>query len=378
MNPRRAAVVAALVAALAVLASVVALSSSGSSARQLSARQESGGQLSGREGTGPSSLTPPEQARPAPELTGVTDFDGTPPLTMSSLRGRVVLVDFWTYTCINCRRTFPFLRRLQQTYADAGLTVLGIHSPEFSFERSHANVARAVRELGVTWPVAEDPRMATWNAWGNQYWPADYLVDRQGRVRSFSFGEGHDQQIEGAVRALLDEDGRAPSQSVGDVPGPERPPTGAVDVTPETYFGSERGAGNTAGGEVVPPGRTVVRHDRLQPRDVLALDGTVTGAEQYLELGAGASVGQRFSARDVYVTAAPAQGQVVLDVTLDGRPLPPERRGRSLRVVGGRTVVNVAGDDLYSLVTGPAITGGLLRLTARGAGLRLFTLTYGA
>ena len=357
-------VAAALVAVFAVAAALVALSA-GKNPAVLQA-------AAGR----PGAVLPVDEAHPAPELTGVKDFDNTAPLTLQSLRGRVVLVDFWTYTCINCRRTFPFLGALSTTYPE--LTVLGVHSPEFSFERSHGNVARAVRQLGVTWPVAEDPEMATWSAFGNQYWPADYLLDRQGRVRYLHVGEGGDTDIENAVRSLLAEGGTVPAARVGDVPNAERPGDATSALTAETYFGAARGRQYVAGGRVVPAGATVVRHDPDQDPGVLRLEGTFMGEAESLQLGAGASVTQRFHARDVYATTAPAEAPVVLDVTLDGRPVPPGRRGSSLRVQAGRTVTTVGSDDLLHLISGPGIADGVLTVTARTAGARLFTLTFGA
>ncbi len=328
--------------------------------------------------TGNSQLIPVAKAPTAPELAGITHFDNTAPLTLQSLRGRVVLVDFWTYTCINCRRTFPFLRKLSATYEGAGLTVLGIHSPEFGFEKDHANVARAVKELNVTWPVAEDPEMATWQAFQNQYWPADYLIDRQGKVRAFHYGEGGDAQIERDVRSLLAEGGTAPTATVGEVPAGGSPGDQASDLTPETYFGSERGAAYVGTGVVVAPGKHVTRKDRAQDRDKLQLTGPFTGGPEYLQLDAGATVTQKFHARDVYVTSSPVQGAVVLDVTLDGRPVPVDRRGSSLTVENGRTVARLANQDLLHLLTGTTVEDGTLAVTATTAGARFFTYTFGA
>ena len=360
MNPRRAAIAAALVSALAVVGVVVALSTNRAAVVPVVHTK----------------LLAAADAPAAPALGGISAFDNTPPLTVASLRGRVVLVDFWTYTCINCRRTFPFLRALQKAYPE--LTVLGVHSPEFGFEKSHANVARAVRELNVTWPVAEDPEMVTWRAFSNQYWPADYLIDRNGRVRYFHAGEGGDDEVEQAVRDLLDEGGRAPVARIGDVAAAGDPGDATSDLTPETYFGTQRGAAFVAGGTVVPAGRTVQRHDGPQGRDTLALQGTFTGGEEYLELGTGASVTQRFHARDVYATSSPGAGAVELEVMLDGQPVPPDRRGSSLTVVGGRTVARLATQDLLHLLTGVTVEDGTLTITARSAGARFFTLTYGA
>ncbi|MCU1593069.1 MAG: cytoChrome c biosis protein transrane region [Frankiales bacterium] len=364
MNPRASAVLAALVTVVAVVAVVVTLS------------VNRGTVLATRPGS--STVLAADKADEAPELQGVRDFDNTPPLTLKGLRGKVVLVDFWTYTCINCRRTFPFLRKLSAAYDSSGLVVLGVHSPEFGFEKDHGNVARAVKELGVTWPVAEDPQMATWDAFSNQYWPADYLIDRAGKIRYFHYGEGGDREVEDAVRTLLDEGGTAPAARIGDVASTESPGDQASDLTPETYFGAQRGAPYAGTGGVVAPGKTVVRKDGPQDRDKLQLGGSVTGDLEYLQLNAGGSVSQRFHAKDVYVTSSPVGGPVVLDVTLDGKPVPVDRRGRSLTVVAGRTVATLANQDLLHLITGPAVEDGLLKVTAETTGARFFTLTYGA
>ena len=355
---------AALVTVLAVVGVVLALTNAGSGVLPVKA--------------GSTKLLAADKAPTAPELVGITGFDNTAPLTLQSLRGGVVLVDFWTYTCINCRRTFPFLRALQKTYSGAGLTILGVHSPEFGFEKVHANVARAVHELNVTWPVAEDPEMATWQAFQNQYWPADYLIDRTGKVRYFHFGEGNDDEIEQAVRDLLADGGTVPTTRVGDIANPERPGDQSSDLTPETYFGAERGARYIGAAGVVPAGKTATRHDGKQDRDVLSLDGTFVGGPEYLQLGAGAAVTQRFHAKDVYVTASPSAGSVVLDVTLDGQPVPADRRGSSLTVEAGRTVARLSKQDLLHLVTGSDIGDGTLTIKARTPGARFFTYTFGA
>jgi thiol-disulfide isomerase/thioredoxin len=364
VNPRRAAIAAALVTMLAVVAVVVALSVNAEKVLPASAAA--------------SQVRPAADSPTVPELVGVKDFDNTAPLTMQSLRGKVVLVDFWTYTCINCRRTFPFLSKLTSTYDSSGLVVLGVHSPEFGFEKDHGNVARAVKELGVTWPVAEDPNMDTWNAYSNQSWPADYLVDRNGKVRYGQIGEGRETDLENAVRALIAEGGTAPAERIGDVPTAEKPGDATSDLTPETYLGEERGSRYIGPKGIVTSGAQVTRNDGLQPRDTLSLKGSFTGGKEYLELNAGAAITQKFHAKDVYATSSPTKGAVTLDITLDGNPVPPERRGRSLTVVNGRTVAVLGKQDLLHLITGTTIEDGTLTVTAVQPGARFFTFTYGA
>ena len=140
---------------------------------------------------------------PAPEFAGIEQWLASAPLTMAGLRGKVVLVDFWTYSCINCLRTLPYVNRWAEQYRDQGLVVVGVHTPEFAFERSTSNVQTAMRRFGVKHPVAQDNRYATWKAYGNQYWPAEYLVDKRGHIMRKHFGEGGYAEMEAAIRSLL-------------------------------------------------------------------------------------------------------------------------------------------------------------------------------
>ena len=139
----------------------------------------------------------------APEFTGIERWLNSEPLTLAQLRGRVVLVDFWTYACINCIRTLPHVNRWAELYTPQGLTVVGVHTPEFPFERTTSNVEVAMRRHGVKHPVAQDNRYGTWKAYSNQYWPAAYLIDAQGRIRYKHFGEGEYERTEAVIRALL-------------------------------------------------------------------------------------------------------------------------------------------------------------------------------
>ncbi|AXA93919.1 thioredoxin family protein [Massilia sp. YMA4] len=148
--------------------------------------------------------TPPLRDRgPAPELAGVKTWFNSQPLSLRQLRGKVVLVDFWTYSCINCIRTLPHVARLYETYKDQGLVVIGVHTPEYPFERSTDNVRSATKRFGLTYPVVQDNDYATWNAFRNQYWPAAYLIDQDGRIVHTQIGEGGYAEMDAAVRALL-------------------------------------------------------------------------------------------------------------------------------------------------------------------------------
>jgi thiol-disulfide isomerase/thioredoxin len=142
-------------------------------------------------------------AAPAPEFAGIDNWINSAPLTMQGLRGKVVLVDFWTYDCINCKHVLPYVKDWHRKYKDQGLVVVGVHTPEYGFERNLNNLKGAVQRNAITFPVAQDNRYATWNAYDNRFWPAFYLVDKRGEIVYSHFGEGDYAQTEGAIRRLL-------------------------------------------------------------------------------------------------------------------------------------------------------------------------------
>ncbi|MEO6715493.1 MAG: redoxin domain-containing protein [Mycobacteriales bacterium] len=369
MRPRRVAAAAAVLAMLSATAVGLALRS-GRTPEQLA-------RVIGL--PPPPALSPTTTADLAPELEGIAAWHNTAPLTLKALRGKVVLIDFWTYSCINCRRMFPLLRALHERYADDGLVVIGVHSPEFDFEKSHAAVARAVRDLHVTWPVAEDPDQTTWAAYGNEYWPADYVVDREGRLREHHVGESAAGVLEGAVRRLLAEGGGAPGSAlVGTPSASERPPAAGQDVTPELYLGALRGLGSIASPGPVDTTDRVRRADPPAGRDLVSFTGVFTGADDWVAAAAGARVEVAHRARDVYITARSTAAGSVLEVRLGGKPVPADRRGRDVvALADGSTVTRLGPDDLRHLLTGDAVTDGRLSLTVRGAAAHLYTFTFG-
>lgn len=240
----------------------------------------------------------------APDFVGTQRWFNTAggkPLTLESLRGKVVLIDFWTYSCINCLRTLPYLKAWDAAYRKDGLVIVGVHSPEFAFEKDAGNVGRAIRSNGIRYPVVQDNDLATWNAWGNQYWPAEYLIDAKGRVRATHFGEGDYEESEDHIRALLAEAGEAAGVA-------RAKPTGAIRVshlaTPETYLGTERAQGwspapvegthdygpTPATAKLPSSGFRYGGHWQIGPERALAIgrstiDASVQGARVYLVLG---------------------------------------------------------------------------------------------
>ena len=184
---------------------------------------------------------PARCSAPAPEFVGTQQWFNTPggrPLTLKGLRGRVVLIDFWTYSCINCLRTLPYLEAWDKRYRKDGLTIVGVHSPEFPFEKDAGNVADAIERNGIRYPVVQDNDLATWSAWGNQYWPAEYFVDAKGEVRYTHFGEGEYGEKEHVIRELLAEAGHRARRARSRAATGWRPRQGVT--TPETYLGAAR------------------------------------------------------------------------------------------------------------------------------------------
>jgi cytochrome c biogenesis protein CcdA/thiol-disulfide isomerase/thioredoxin len=303
----------------------------------------------------------------APDFTDTQRWFNTPggsPLSLAGLRGRVVLVDFWTYTCINCIRTLPYIKAWDAKYRNAGLTIVGVHTPEFSFEHDASNVANAIRRFGIRYPVVQDNNYGTWNAYNNQYWPADYLIDTQGQVRYIAFGEGDYGKTEAAIRALL--------QARGDSSlGTDARPSGVIAVdgqtTPETYLGTERAQGWVNG-----PIAGRHSYGAPQPPDTLATNefafsGTWTIAGQPALAGAGAGIDAEFHARNVYLVLSSAGGVPrTVQVLVDERPAGPGVAGGDvhngvLTVTGQRLywLVGLSGDETHrlSLRFSPGVTG---------------------
>jgi cytochrome c biogenesis protein CcdA/thiol-disulfide isomerase/thioredoxin len=307
----------------------------------------------------------------APEFTGTQRWFNTPanaPLTMRGLRGRVVLVDFWTYTCINCIRTFPHLKALDARYRHEGLTIVGVHSPEFPFERNASNVQAAIRENGLRYPVAQDNRLATWGAWGNQYWPADYLVDARGRVRFTQFGEGGYEKTERAVRRLLRDAGRA---RLGGILHVSAPTASARLQTPETYLGSKRADGFVNG--AILPGTRDYGGPTRPPANRFAYAGRWrVGEEAAAPAARGARLLAHTVARRVFLVLGSPDRPRRMRVLLDGRPLPSRLAGADVH--GGE--VTIGPQRLYRLVDLPRVQDHVLTLVPE-PGISGYAFTFG-
>jgi cytochrome c biogenesis protein CcdA/thiol-disulfide isomerase/thioredoxin len=258
-----------------------------------------------------------------PDLSGATAWLNSPPLTPAALRGKVVLVDFWTYSCINCLRALPYVKTWYARYRDQGLVVIGVHAPEFAFEKNEANVTRAVHDLGITYPVALDNDYAIWSAFNNQYWPAHYFIDAQGRIRGHHFGEGDYAASEQLLRQLLTEAG-AEHLSVAAEPhgsGVEAAPDMADVGSPETYVGYERAANFASpGGELHDQAKNYSVPGALQLNQWGLKGAWRVEGERAVAAKPGAAIVFRFRARDLHLVLGPAEGgqAVRFRVSIDG------------------------------------------------------------
>ena len=289
----------------------------------------------------------------APNFQGISAWLNTPsgrPLTIKALRHKVVLVDFWTYSCINCLRTLPHLRAWYAAYHRDGLQIVGVHTPEFAFEHVLSNVRGASRRLGVTWPVALDNNYSTWTAYSNQYWPADYLVDKTGQIRSVHSGEGDYAKTEAEIRALLGIKG--PATSLLDTT-----PTEAT--TPETYLGRDRLDPTLYAGSPIVSGKPAqYRLAATVPQDSISYGGQWTLSGQTALAGRGARLELNFHASDVYIVLG-GKGRVT--TLFDGRPLGS---------------IKVTSDRLYTVYSSRVERNGLLQLRFT-PGVQAYSFTFG-
>jgi thiol-disulfide isomerase/thioredoxin len=276
-------------------------------------------------------FTGPRMQRDDPYmLDGATAWFNSPPLTPGDLRGKVVLVDFWTYSCINWRREYPFVRAWASKYRDKGLVVVGVHTPEFSFEKDLGNVKRAVQEIGVEYPVAVDTERRIWRAFENAYWPALYFIDSKGRVRHHQFGEGAYDTSERVIQQLLTEAGASGVPTdlvVADSPGAEAQPDWANLQSPETYLGFGRSQDLISAGAALGKRRAYEAPATLHLNQwALAGDWTLHEEAALLDKADG-RIAFAFHARDLHLVMGPGAGrrEIGFRVTIDGRRPGPAR-----------------------------------------------------
>jgi len=305
----------------------------------------------------------------APEFTDTQHWFNTPgdePLTLKSLRGRVVLVDFWTYSCINCLRTLPYLTAWDRRYRGDGLTIVGIHSPEFPFEKDAGNVEEAIQRNGIEYPVAQDNDLTNFTDYGTEYWPAEYFIDSRGRVRYVHFGEGEYGEKEKIIRELLAEAGHSVGAGESGAKGIE---ASAGVTTPESYLGSLRAQRFVNG--PIAAGSHDFGSPGAPPTDELAYSGRWK-VEPESATAQGGALELSFGARRVYlVLGSPGESRRVR-VLLDGKPIPAGLAGSDVH----NGVVTVTGQRLYDLVELPKVEDRTLRLVPE-AGVMGYAFTFG-
>jgi cytochrome c biogenesis protein CcdA/thiol-disulfide isomerase/thioredoxin len=316
----------------------------------------------------------------APDFSGATAWINSPPLTFASLRGKVVLVDFWTYSCINCLRTLPYIKAWNEKYKDSGLVIIGVHTPEFPFEKDEANVRKAVKDLGVTYPVPMDNDYKIWRSLNNQYWPADYFIDATGRVRFHHFGEGGYEESEKQIRTLLEEANHTPLPQAATkiaANGMEAPSDTNDVRSPETYVGYAR-AQNFASPEGLNQDDVAVYKTPAELKlNQWAFGGKWKDQDQAAtSLASQDSISYRFHARDLHLVLGPGTGDkpVRFRVTIDGLA-PGADHGVDTDAQGYGVVT---GDRLYQLVRQQGnIRDRTFRIDFLAPGVRAYSFTFG-
>lgn len=326
----------------------------------------------------------------APDFVGISDWENSPPLTMRQLRGRVVLIDFWTYSCINCQRTLPYLRDWWHRYRGSGLVIVGVHTPEFDFEKSVSNIRQAIHRYGVEWPVAVDSQMETWNAYQNLYWPAEYLIDKNGIIRHTRVGEGSYAETEQTIQQLLGDAG----YPVRAGPGATIDPGLTQDAnfqTGELYAGRLEYIGNV---ESYPPGQPFDFHDPApivegrHQNNLIFWQGrwSINFPTQgdYAQHTRTSLPGQDYAlidyrARRVFMVAATSSAPERVYLQLDGGDLTRSEAGSDVRFdTSGHSYVTIDRSDLFSLVDRTDFTSHVLTVSPTGPGFELFSFTFGS
>jgi cytochrome c biogenesis protein CcdA/thiol-disulfide isomerase/thioredoxin len=315
-----------------------------------------------------------------PDLSGATAWINSPPLTLASLRGKVVLVDFWTYSCINCLRTLPYIKAWNEKYKDSGLVIIGVHTPEFPFEKDESNVRKAVKDLGILYPVPMDNNYKIWRSFNNEYWPADYFIDATGDIRFHHFGEGAYEESEQWIRTLLKEANHAPiPEAVTKIAasGTEAAPDSDDVQSPETYVGYARAQDFASPGGLNQDDPQVYRTPSALKLNQWAFDGQWKDEDQLAtSLAADTGISFHFHARDLHLVLGPAtDGKPVhFRVTLDGHA-PGADHGVDTDAEGYGVVTE---DRLYQLIRQQGnIHDRTFRIEFLVPGVRAYSFTFG-
>lgn len=308
---------------------------------------------------------PKPKGEPYKEIVNPSGFVNTDPISIKQFVGKkVILIDFLTYSCINCQRTFPYLNAWEEKYRDQGLVIIGIHTPEFAFEKNIDNVREAMRKFGITHPIVLDNEYSTWNAWGNQYWPRKYLIDIYGNVVYDHIGEGAYEETEMKIRELLDERARVLGEqaiaSSGSLASDSVVQTDSLSKSPETYFGSDRNERLGNGTRGVPGTQSFLIPETIKS-NTLYLDGKWDITKEYAKnTQAGARIVYKFESKNVHFVAG-ADGPIEISTLLDGKS------------IGVRTI---QANTLYTLVSNASTGEHTLEIVINNPGLEAYTFTF--
>lgn len=306
----------------------------------------------------------------APELAGIKAWLNSEPLSVEKLKGKVILVDFWTYSCINCIRTLPYLNAWHEKYAGKGLIIIGVHTPEFEFEKDYNNVKSAVEKYGIKYPVAQDNDYATWRAYKNNYWPRKYIVDTRGDIRYDHIGEGGYEETEKVIIALLKESSADVKENMTEIKQD-------VDFsnigTPELYLGYKFARAPLGNGEGFSPGSIVDYKDtEITNGNIVYLSGQWKNEEDRIVAVRDSRLFLVYKAKDVNIVAG---GNATIRVLLDGKPLATNYFGKDV-IIKESTAVAIDSHRLFNIVSTPAYGTHLLELVA-SPGFEMYAFTFG-
>jgi cytochrome c biogenesis protein CcdA/thiol-disulfide isomerase/thioredoxin len=309
----------------------------------------------------------------APNFSGATNWINTSqPLDIIGLRGKVILVDFWTYTCINCIRTLPYVSGWYDKYKNSGFTVIGIHTPEFEFEKNPSNVEAATKQFRISYPIAQDNNYTIWNNYNNSYWPAEYLIDAKGYIRRTHFGEGEYDQMEKAIQLLINDNGQSAPQSLININ--DQPPK--IQLSPETYVGLKRMEYFYPSGGISPGANNYTLPDTI-PENTFSFGGTWNINDESADSIKNSTLIYNFQANQVYLVMRPHTPKTTgsAKIFLDGKPIESKNAGDDVH----NSIVEINGDRLYSLIklSNNSSVNHILRIDFSDSNIDVFAFTFG-
>lgn len=308
------------------------------------------------------------EAAPNRNFEGATKWLNSEPLTVDQLKGKVVLVDFWTYSCINCIRTLPYLTAWDEKYRDEGLVIIGVHSPEFEFEKSQANVEKAMKDFKINYPVVQDNDFAIWKSYSNRYWPAKYLIDAEGNIRYTHFGEGEYDTTESMIQQLLQEAGKAVDQEL--TSGEVR--DFSQRITPETYLGLGRLEAST--NSITQVGLQTFDYTQTLPQNRFSLDGVWDVQLEHLAASSNSKLKLNFKAKQVFLVITPGPNGGTVKTSLDGGVMPLIKAGTDVK----ESTIQLDTDRLYRIFSASEVEEHELELDFSNApGAKVFAFTFG-